>query len=133
MSSEQAARTEIFQFLDPHHIIEILDFELSITKDSTKKVELTKLKKDALFKTFLFEEQSKFLSENKSLFKDNESECIENKKQQIKKVEEETKNTISGFLNLMENFRKNNNFDISFSIHKKIVEFILTFRLMKPH
>ena len=37
-------------------------------------------------------------------------------------IEDETKNSIKGFLNLMENFRKSNNFDTSSSMHKKIVK-----------
>jgi hypothetical protein len=119
MSSDQSLKTEILQYIDPHLVIKVLDFELSKSSDKEKQT-LLQYKKQVLFKTCLFEEQSKFNLENKSL--GDESSAIELRKQQVAKIEEETKDNIKGFLNLMENFRKSNNFDTSSSMHKKIVK-----------
>ena len=119
MSSDQSLKTEILQYIDPHLVIKVIDFELSKCNDKEKPAFL-QYKKQVLFKTCLFEDQVRFNSENKSL--GDESSAIDLRKQQVAKIEEETKNSIKGFLNLMENFRKSNNFDTSSSMHKKIVK-----------
>lgn len=119
MSSNQSLKDEILQYIDPHLVLKVIDFELGQCGGSEKQ-ELLQLKKQTLLKTSLFEEQAKFTSENKSL--GDETGAIEVKKQQVVKLEDETKDNIKGFLNLMENFRKSNNFDTSSSMHKKIVK-----------
>ena len=121
MSSEQSSKNEILQFIDPHLVIRVLDSDISLSKDTALTQELLNMKKKVLFKTLLFNEQIKFTSQNKSLVDTKETEAIESKKQHVTKLEEETKDNIKGFLNLMENFRKSNNFDTSSSMHKKIV------------
>jgi hypothetical protein len=67
-------------------------------------------------RTYLFDQQEKTTTEFEELEKLNKT------KDQLARHEDDLKFAIRGFLNLIDNFRKNGNFDTSASIHKKIVK-----------
>lgn len=109
----------ILKFLDNHFILE------KIIESKLNKEDLNTLKKEYLAKTRLFNKQ-------KELANEKEIEELTKTSELISKQEEDTKSTIKGFLNLIDNFRKIGNFDTSALIHKKIVNIRLTFiRLTK--
>ena len=110
---------ELVKYLDSHLALKVLDFHIERSAD---KEAVLRYKKNVLQSTLLFSDLEKFLNENKNLQDGTEAEFIEKKKEQLVKKEDETKFLIRGFLNLMENFRKSNNFDTSSSMHKKIVK-----------
>lgn len=112
---------EVLKFLDPHMVINVLDFSLKKVTSDSEKEKYLRYKKKVLFKTFLFDEQKQFLHSNSNLAEQGDSESIQQSQENLKKKEDLTKLAIIGFLNLMENYRKNTNFDITSSISKKIV------------
>lgn len=113
---------EYIHFIDPHLKIIILDFYLS--KNTGNNENILKQKKQELFKTYLFDQQKKFLDENKSLSDENDYQLIEKNKEKLEKDETEIKEKIIGFLNLLEQCRNINDYDTSTSMNKKIVYFI---------
>jgi hypothetical protein len=112
---------EILKFLDSHLVLRVLDFNLA--KHGADNEILLKKTKQTLFKTLLFDQQIQFLNEHPSLVDSGEDYVakISAVKETQSKNEEQAKQSIVGFLNLIENWRKNNNFDMSSSISKKIV------------
>jgi hypothetical protein len=97
------------------------------------KENFLKLKEEILFKTYLFDSQRQFLESNQNRSREIDVEQIEKSKENLKKKEDLSKFSIIGFLNLMENYRRNVNFDMGSSISKKIVRLYLNIliRLMK--
>jgi hypothetical protein len=121
-TSSFESQIEVLKFLDPHLVIRLLDFSFNNVTSEAEKENLLRYKKKVLFKTFLFDQQKKFLESNQNLAEQGESEAIEQTQENLKKKEDLSKLSIMGFLNLMENYRRNANFDIGSSISKKIVD-----------
>jgi len=113
---------EVLKFLDPHLVIRLLEFSLKNVTIESDKEKFLKYKKKVLFKTFLFDDQKKFLDSNQNLVEEADSLSIEQTQENLKKKEDLSKLSIIGFLNLMENYRRNPNFDMGSSISKKIVD-----------
>jgi hypothetical protein len=126
MSVSIDARTEILKFIDPHLALRMMDFSLDkLALDSGEgRDSLLTMKKKLLFKTSLASERKKFAEDNKSLFQPEEYDLIFQSGESENKKEDQCKNSIIGFLNLMDNCRKNNNFDMGSSISKKIVKLL---------
>jgi len=112
---------EVLKFQDPHLVLRILDFSFKNLQTETEKEDLLQYKEKFLFKTFLFDSQRQFLESNQNLSRKINLEEIEKTQENVKKKEDMSKFSIIGFLNLMENYRRNANFDIGSSISKKIV------------
>lgn len=111
---------DVLKFLDSHLALKVLDFHSGLKgQNLADKKSVMEYKEKLLSKTFLHEEQDKFIKEGGSLSITPEN--LTKQKENILKHEEEIKFSIKGFLNLIDNFRKSGNFDTSASIHKKIV------------
>ena len=121
-ASSFESQIEVLKFLDPHLVVRLLDFSLKNVTNESDKENILKYKKKVLFKTFLFDDQKKFLDSNQNLVEEGDSLSIEQTQENLKKKEDLSKLSIIGFLNLMENYRKNANFDMGSSISKKIVD-----------
>jgi hypothetical protein len=115
---------EVLKFQDSHLVLRILDFLVQKEGDKSQAGNLLQYKKKVLFKTFLFDNQKQFLQSHSDLSSEAESEAIEKAQESLKKKEDLSKLSIIGFLNLMDNYRKNSNFDMNSSISKKIVMII---------
>jgi hypothetical protein len=117
---------EYLEFIDPHLCLNILDF---ISKKSD--ISIVNKKKEKLFKTLLFDQQNSFIQTNPELVSAEEKEIIRTNAEGVLKMEEELKSGIVGFLNLIENCRRTNDFDTSNSLSKKIVSLLLKFIFLK--
>ena len=104
---------EYIDFLDSHLRLLVLDFYL---EKGINREFITKLKSEILSRTNLFETQEK-------IFKDDNNELnkIKQYKEKLEIRENELKQKIMGYLNMIENAKNNNNYDTSSSINKKIV------------
>jgi hypothetical protein len=111
-------------FIDTHLKLKVLNFYL--TKNQSDE-NLTKLYKAELFKTGLESLQNDFIQKYKINDIDNKE-----RNEKIKKDENELKQNIFGYLNLIENCKQINNYDTSQSMNKKIVNFF-NFRWTKHH
>ena len=120
MSTSNTGLPDYIKFLDPHLALIVIEFYLNKTKGE----ELLKYKKQMLLKTMLFEQQQKLYEEHPDLFDQNEKNQIEIKREQQEKGEAECKSKLIGFLNLIDNCRRNNDYDTSASMSKKIVSIL---------
>jgi len=124
-SSPFENQIEVLKFLDPHMVIRLLDFSLEKVTNENDKENYLRYKKKVLFKTFLFDQQKQFLESNPNLSNQGEIEAMELTQENLKKKEDLSKLAIIGFLNLMDNYRRNALFDMTSSISKKIVKIII--------
>src|SRR5437764_1313158 len=102
MSMSTAGLPEYIKFLDSHLALQILDFYIN----KTRSEDILKYKKQILFKTMLFDQQSKFIEENSNLFTEDDKQNLVNKKEKLALEESGTKQRIIGFLNLSDNCRR---------------------------
>jgi hypothetical protein len=113
---------EYFDFFDSHLKLIVLDF---YSQNNIYKEHIQKLRTEILANTYLFNRQEE-ISKNDL----KEMNRIKENKEKVQLSEDEIKQKIIGYLNLIENAKNNNNYDTSSSINKKIVKFFL-FRWMK--
>jgi hypothetical protein len=104
---------EYLDFFDSHLKLKLLDFYL----DLGNNIELLKkYKSEELIRTSLFDKQEEYFKSDINI-----TAKINENKENLVKLENEKKQKIIGYLNLIENLRNNNNYDTSSSISKKIV------------
>jgi hypothetical protein len=104
---------EYFDFFDSHLKLLILDF---YTQNNSNKETLTKLKSEVLSSTNLFTQQELFFKDDSNMLNK-----LKESRENTEKAENDTKQKIIGYLNLIENAKSSNNYDTSSSINKKIV------------
>lgn len=121
MSVSENMLPEYFKFLDTHMSLKVLDFHILKASDEAKKGELLKFKKAQILKTKLFKEIYKFLEENPSLKNEEELNAIKKSENKLNSDEEDLKDNIIGFLNIVNNIKNDSSFDFTTPINKKIV------------
>ncbi len=104
---------EYIDFFDSHLRLLVLDFYL---EKGINREFITKLKSEILSRTYLFETQEKFFKDDS-----NELNNIRENKEKLESKENELKQKIMGYLNMIENAKNSNNYDTTSSINKKIV------------
>jgi hypothetical protein len=118
---------EYYKFLDTHMSLKVLDFHLSKSTDENKKGELLKTKKLQLLKTKLYSEIYKFFEENPSFKNEQELITLKQTETKLNSHEEDLKDKIIGFLNIVNNIKNDPTFDFTTPINKKIVFLFLNF------
>ena len=118
---------EYYEFLDTHMSLKVLDFHLSKSTDENKKGELLKTKKAQLLKTKLYSEIYKFFEENPSFINGEELNTLKQTETKLNSHEEDLKDKIIGFLNIVNNIKNDSTFDFNSPINKKIVKFFQNF------
>lgn len=121
MSVSQSITPEYFQFIDTHLSLKVLDFHLEKVNSEAERSQLLSLKKTQLIKTKLYDQIYKFFEENPSLKNEDEFQSIQNSHNNLESYEEDLKDKIIGFLNIVNNIKNDPNFDFSTPINKKIV------------
>jgi hypothetical protein len=111
---------EYLRFIDVHLSLKIIDFLLKNSNQEDKNQLLT-LKANQLLQTKLFKEIENFLEENPLFKKEDNFTKVISTKNSIKETEENLKNEIFGFLNIIKNMEENEDFDFTSLINKKIV------------
>lgn len=106
------SENEYYDFFDSHLKLLLLDFYIN---NGINKEYYNKLKTEVVSNTYLFEKQMNNTTELKT---------IEEMKAKVENTENDLKQKIIGYLNLIENAKSSNNYDTSSSINKKIVHFI---------
>lgn len=114
---------EYLKFIDVHLSLKVIDFLLSKNPSDSEKKELLSLKANQLLQTKLFEEIQKFFEENPSLKNEEKLSKINNQKNSLKENENNLKDLIFGFTNMINNMKENPDFDFTTPINKKIVNF----------
>jgi len=112
---------EYYQFLDTHLSLRVLDFHISNTADQNKKAEFLKIKKSQILKTKLYKEIYKFFEENSCFENEVDINLLKESDTKLNSYEEELKDKIIGFLNIVNNIKNDPTFDFNTPIHKKIV------------
>lgn len=108
---------EYLKFIEPHLGCQIMEF---ILKKHPENQEILKMYKSLLFKGQDFEKQKEY-----KIYDEKQIEELKTKKA---KEEEEIEEKLKGFLNLCENCKKQNNYELnSFALGKKIVKKIFNF------
>lgn len=116
MASSHTAIPEFLKFLDPHLCLNILNFYESFLTDEVA----TQTRRNFLFRTHLFKEQEEFLRKHNITDSDLLSQN-EIKRKVDEKQEHDLKFRLTGFLNLIENNKKENEGG-ALSLSKKIVK-----------
>jgi hypothetical protein len=113
---------EYLRFIDVHLSLKIIDFLLNISNSNQEdKNELLNLKANQLLQTKLFKEAENFFEENPLLKKEENYTKLISLKNSIKEAEDNLKDEIFGFLNIIKNMEENDDFDFTSLINKKIV------------
>jgi hypothetical protein len=113
MNVSENSLPEYLDFFDSHLKLIILDFYLAHGYNNEF---ISKIKSEVLSKTSLFTQQENFFKDD-----NNELNKIKEKKENSDKVENNSKQKIIGYLNMIENIKNNSNYDTSSAINKKIV------------
>jgi hypothetical protein len=100
-------------FLDSHLKLKVLEFYISKGNNKQSK----DIYKEVLFKTGLEKQQTELLKKHNL----DESNTVNEIKDKLKISENELKQHIVGYLNLIQNCKTQNNYDTSTSMNKKIV------------
>ncbi len=122
MSVSENSLPEYYNFLDTHLSLRVLNIHISKASDANTKAELLKTKKVQLLKTRLYKEISKFFEENPSLKSKQESNALQESEAKLNLHEEDLKDKIVGFLNIVNNIKNDPSFDFTTPINKKIVK-----------
>ena len=110
--SIQLQDLEYLKYIEPHLASEILEFTIKNHKEDEN---LSKMFKDFISKSQNFEKIKEY-----KIYDDKQ---IEEMKEKRAKEEEEFEEKLKGFLNLCENCKKQNNYDLnSFALGKKIID-----------
>ena len=121
MSVSQNLLPDYFEFIDSHLSLRILDFLLEKENDSNNSETLLNVKKSLLLKTKLYDQILKFFEENPKLSSDEEIKKIIEGKNNLISEEDNLKDIIVGFLNIVNNIKNDTNFDFHSPINRKIV------------
>ncbi len=123
MNVSENQQPEYYDFFDSH--LKLILLEFFIQKGINKEYN-SKIRTEVLANTYLFEKQSEYFKDS-----NNDLKRIEELKIKVENNENDFKQKIIGYLNLIENAKSSNNYDTSSSINKKIVYNILL-RWMRP-
>jgi hypothetical protein len=118
MNVSENQQPEYYDFLDSHLKLHLLEFFI---QNGINKEYNSKIRTEVLSNTYLFNKQSEYFRDN-----NNELKRIEELKIKVENNENDLKQKIVGYLNLIENAKSSNNYDTSSSINKKIVYNIFT-------
>ncbi len=121
MSVSERTLPEYYNFLDTHLSLKVLDFQIQKATDDKVKSDLLATKKAQLLKTKLFSDIYKFFEEHPSLKSEQELTALRESETKLNSHEEDLKDKIIGFLNIVNNIKNDPTFDFTTPINKKIV------------